>query len=83
MTRDGAGAPFRPPARVTIVAGKGGVGKTTVSAALALLAACSGLDVLVVEVEGKSGLTALFDVDEPLSYEPARLFDAPGGGSVT
>ena len=36
-------APFVPPARVTIVAGKGGVGKTTVSAALACLAARAGL----------------------------------------
>ncbi|MGH7777228.1 MAG: ArsA-related P-loop ATPase, partial [Candidatus Dormibacterales bacterium] len=51
---------FRPPARVVIVAGKGGAGKTTVSAALAYLGARSGLDTLIVEVEGKSGLPALF-----------------------
>ena len=49
-------AAFTPPARVTIVAGKGGVGKTTVTAALACLAARAGLTTLVVEVEGKSGL---------------------------
>ena len=41
---------------VIIVAGKGGVGKTTVSAALARTAARSGLSVLIVELEGKSGL---------------------------
>jgi anion-transporting ArsA/GET3 family ATPase len=72
---------FRPPARVTIVAGKGGVGKTTVSAALAYLAASAGLRVLVVEVEGSSGFPALFDRPDPLSYEPAVLLSA-GDGSV-
>lgn len=77
-------APFRPPARVTIVAGKGGVGKTTVSAALAYLAAASGLDVLIVEVEGKSGLPALFDHPEPLTYSATTLLEsgAAGAGSV-
>lgn len=78
-------AGFRPPARVTIVAGKGGVGKTTVSAALAYLAACAGLRVLVVEVEGKSGLPGLFDRSEPLGYAPVSLLDegTAGPGSVT
>ena len=76
---------FRPPARVTVVAGKGGVGKTTVSAALSYLAASAGLRVLVVEVEGKSGLPGLFDHPEPLTYEPVVLWSAagPGRGSVT
>jgi anion-transporting ArsA/GET3 family ATPase len=76
--------PFRPPARVTVVAGKGGVGKTTVTAALAHLAASSGLRVLVVEVDGKSGLAELFDHDGPLSYAPAELLADVGGsgGSV-
>jgi anion-transporting ArsA/GET3 family ATPase len=46
---------------VVIVAGKGGVGKTTVSAALARSAAAVGLSTLIVEVEGKSGLATLFD----------------------
>jgi anion-transporting ArsA/GET3 family ATPase len=45
--------------RVVIVAGKGGVGKTTVTAALAGAAAGHGMRVLVVEVEGKSGLAAM------------------------
>src|ERR1700678_1857986 len=40
---------------VLVVTGKGGVGKTTVSAALAGLAARNGASVLLVEVEGKSG----------------------------
>lgn len=64
---------FRPPATVTIVAGKGGVGKTTVSATLAFAAARAGLKTLIVEVEGKSGLPALFGTDEPLGYEETVL----------
>ena len=56
-------ARFFAASRVVIVAGKGGVGKTTVSAALARAAARAGLSTLVVEVEGKSGLATLFDQD--------------------
>lgn len=43
-------------ARLVIVAGKGGVGKTTVTAALARAAADVGLHVLAVELEGKPAL---------------------------
>jgi arsenite-transporting ATPase len=46
-------------ARVTIVAGKGGVGKTTVTAVLARAAADAGLRVLVVELDGKPVLADL------------------------
>jgi len=45
--------------RVTIVAGKGGVGKTTVTAVLARSAAAAGLRVLVVELDGKAVLGEL------------------------
>ncbi len=45
---------------VVVVGGKGGVGKTTVSAAVARLAARHGISVLLVELEGKSGLNAAF-----------------------
>jgi arsenite-transporting ATPase len=45
--------------RLVIVAGKGGVGKTTVSAVLARAAADSGRRVLLVELDGKPGLAAL------------------------
>ncbi len=58
--------------RVVIVAGKGGVGKTTVTAALATAAARTGMSVLIVEVEGKSGLAACFG-EAPLTYEEAEL----------
>ena len=58
--------------RVVIVAGKGGVGKTTVTAALATAAARTGMSVLIVEVEGKSGLAARFG-EPPLTYEEAEL----------
>src|SRR5258708_30742028 len=46
-------AEFCSTSRVVIVAGKGGVGKTTVTAAFAVSAARAGKSVLVVEVEGK------------------------------
>jgi anion-transporting ArsA/GET3 family ATPase len=62
---------------VVIVAGKGGVGKTTVTAALARLAALEGLDSLIIEVEGKSGLSALFDRPQ-LTYEESILWPRAG-----
>jgi anion-transporting ArsA/GET3 family ATPase len=65
-------ADFCAGARVMIVAGKGGVGKTTVAATMAVSAARCGLSVLIVEVEGKSGLTAAFGL-EPLSYDEIDL----------
>lgn len=58
--------------RVVIVAGKGGVGKTTVTSALATVAARAGSSVLIVEVEGKSGLASSFGAP-PLTYEEAEL----------
>jgi len=56
-------------ARLLVVAGKGGVGKTTVTAALASSAARAGQRVLVVEVEGKSGLVGLLGGQGELGYE--------------
>lgn len=61
--------------RVVVVAGKGGVGKTTVTAAMARMAAGLGLSVLIVEVEGKTGLAAAFGADD-LEYDEREL--APG-----
>jgi anion-transporting ArsA/GET3 family ATPase len=65
-------ATFLAASRVVIVAGKGGVGKTTVSATLARAAAREGLRVLIVEVEGKSGLARMFGADD-LGYEELTL----------
>jgi anion-transporting ArsA/GET3 family ATPase len=64
--------------RLLIVAGKGGVGKTTVSAALARMAARAGLTTLIVEVEGRSGLGGAFGHPDPLTYSEVVL--SPGGG---
>src|SRR5207244_4407513 len=65
-------AEFCSTSRVVIVAGKGGVGKTTVTAALAVTAARAGRSVLIVEVEGKSGLPAMFDAPA-LAYDEFDL----------
>ncbi len=65
-------AQFFAASRLVIVAGKGGVGKTTVSASLASAAAQRGLSTLIVEVEGKSGLASMFG-KEPFSYDEVVL----------
>lgn len=59
------------------MAGKGGVGKTVVSATLARAAARAGLSTLVIEVEGKSGLATMFG-QHALDYDEAVL--SAGGG---
>ena len=64
---------------VVIVAGKGGVGKTTVAATVALMAARAGRRALVVDVEGTAALPALFGRDAPLGYEPVTLEAASDG----
>lgn len=58
--------------RVLIVAGKGGVGKTTVTAALAVAVARTDMSVLIVEVEGKSGLAASLGIPS-LTYDEADV----------
>ncbi|HYQ69249.1 ArsA-related P-loop ATPase [Actinophytocola sp.] len=68
-------------ARLHVVTGKGGTGKTTVAAALALALATNGRRVLLVEVEGRQGIAQLFDT-HPLPYEERRIAAAPGGGEV-
>ena len=59
--------------RLLIVAGKGGVGKTTVTAALARMAATAGRSSTIIEVEGKSGIGNVFGHGELLTYEEVAL----------
>ncbi len=65
--------------RILIVAGKGGVGKTTVGATIGVAAARSGLNTLLVELEGHSTLGRAFGFDE-LPYEDVDLFAPSDGG---
>jgi len=58
--------------RLLFFTGKGGVGKSTVTAATALLAADLGKRVLLVEVDAKNNLTALFE-HEPVGFEPRQV----------
>jgi anion-transporting ArsA/GET3 family ATPase len=74
-------AGFPATARLHIVTGKGGTGKTTVAAALALAVAALGRRVLLVEVEGRQALAQLFDVPA-LPYAEQRLANAPRGGQL-
>ncbi len=67
--------------RVLIVSGKGGVGKTTVAAALALVAARQGHKVCVAEVDRKGTLSRLLGGTE-LSYEPAELLPGVWGMNI-
>lgn len=68
-------------ARLHFVTGKGGTGKSTVAAALALALAAGGRKVLLVEVEERQGIAQLFDVP-PLPYEEVKVATADGGGQV-
>ena len=72
--------------RLHVVTGKGGTGKTTVAAALALALAAEGGKVLLMEVEGRQGIAQLFDCP-PLPREERKVAVAPGmpgraGGDV-
>jgi anion-transporting ArsA/GET3 family ATPase len=67
--------------KLHVVSGKGGTGKTTVAASLALALAAGGRQVLLTEVEGRQGIAQLFDTP-PLPYEERRVAVARGGGEV-
>jgi anion-transporting ArsA/GET3 family ATPase len=69
--------------RLLIVAGKGGVGKTTITAAVARLAARAGLNALIIDVEGKSSLGSIFSYYAPLTYREVVLArGGPGEGEI-
>jgi anion-transporting ArsA/GET3 family ATPase len=68
-------------ARLHFVTGKGGTGKSTVAAALALTLAAGGRKVLIIEVEGRQGIAQLFDVP-PLPYKELKIATAEHGGHV-
>lgn len=66
---------------VLIVAGKGGVGSTTVAAAVALLAGRAGMDVLIVSVDGKPRIGRLLGGPSVTERE-AVLTAVAGGGRI-
>ncbi|WP_375477488.1 ArsA-related P-loop ATPase [uncultured Jatrophihabitans sp.] len=74
-------AGFPAAARLHVVTGKGGTGKTTAATALALALAETGRRVLLVEVEGRQALAQLFDMP-PMPYEEVRLTSVGNGGEL-
>jgi anion-transporting ArsA/GET3 family ATPase len=70
-----------PAVKLHVVSGKGGTGKTTIAAGLALALAAGGRQVLLTEVEARQGIAQLFDTP-PLPYEERRVAVARGGGEV-
>ncbi|HEX7609681.1 MAG TPA: ArsA-related P-loop ATPase, partial [Solirubrobacteraceae bacterium] len=56
-----------------VVTGKGGVGKTTIAAAIGMLAASRGLRTIVVEVGDHSRLADLFAIAAPRPGAETRL----------
>lgn len=57
---------------LVFVTGKGGVGKSSVTAALGLLSSRSGRRTLVCEVDAKGDVARLFD-QEPAGFEPTEI----------
>jgi anion-transporting ArsA/GET3 family ATPase len=68
-------------ARLHVVTGKGGTGKTTAAAALGLALAEGGRKVLLVEVESRQAIAQLFDMP-PMPYREERLTTVGNGGQL-
>lgn len=68
--------------RMVVVAGKGGVGTTTVSAAMARAAARSGLRTALVDLQGSPSLAAMLGHDAPFGYEPVAVTLPAAPGSL-
>lgn len=68
--------------RLIVVAGKGGVGRTTVAAALALAASRKGKRVLLAQTKSKERLSTLFGVS-PVGADLVRLRDRLWGVNMT
>jgi anion-transporting ArsA/GET3 family ATPase len=67
--------------KILVVSGKGGVGKTTVSAALAIVAARRGHKVCVAEVDRKGTLARLLG-GRQVRYEPSELLPGVWGMNI-
>ncbi|NNN22750.1 MAG: ArsA family ATPase [Acidimicrobiales bacterium] len=75
---------FLKSSKVLIVAGKGGVGRTTVSATIAMAASQHGMDVVIAELEGKSGLPRCFGhSNESLDFMGIQLAENILGRLIT
>src|SRR5271168_2879744 len=68
--------------KLLFVTGKGGVGKTTMSCAIALLGAREGRRTVVVEVGEQSRLPGLFGVEPPAPGMVAELGDGVSSISI-
>ena len=68
-----------PNVQLHVVTGKGGTGKSTVAASLALAHASRGKTVLLCEVEGRQGIAQMFDVP-PLPYQERLVAKATEHG---
>jgi anion-transporting ArsA/GET3 family ATPase len=74
---------FAQGAKVKFLIGKGGVGKTTVTCALARALAEAGQRVLIVELEGRPEVPRAFGLPGDLDYEGQLLFTGTTGGTVS
>jgi anion-transporting ArsA/GET3 family ATPase len=68
--------------RLVIVSGKGGVGKSTVSAAIGMASAGRGLRTLLIEVASQERMSLLFDQGGPIGYHETPVYPALDAFSI-